>query len=390
MHVFVLSCIFHVLVYWIIGIVVLTRTIEGILYFSDFSFSIAPTAQSFLVDPSSIYRAVYAIHRSMPFTVVYYSLFFLFPASLDASFISMSAALLIWNAGNCWLLHSIIRSEKIQASAVSGLLKDPWILPAAFLLVPWHWGEYYVTQTNLITCFFVLAGLHCYVSWKRPWAFFFWSLAFSFKIFPVCLLFLILYERPFKQFLHAAGFAILAQAPNLIMFALWPNLLPDYVLMNINMSSDYVPAYNPFSGSFSRNVADLFNLSILPTTIIVAIIILPLHLYVLLHEKRFILSPVDKIVILSLLITVVIPDFFNLHVLVFSGVYLVWMSSRTSGLPAWVKIPQLVPLFVMPLWFFFTYMSVFYLVPLVLVDVFILLRPARGDAAATSGLPAPA
>ena len=343
---------FHIIVYLGIGIfvlIILNPTVNLIVnwnvklvYFNDYNMVWKLQIPIFLSNPTIFYTVatswagMYA--RELPFGVVYFLLFFSFPDGGHTQYITLVLAIFGWNLLTCFLIKKVLESNEVKGHRNQSFFKSPYTVMAIFLLTPWQWVEYFSTQTNIIAGCLVLAGLYFYLKKKQAWAFFLWALAVSFKLFPVFLLALVLFSRPWKPFLKNCLAIVAGLAPSGIFFLVWPVMLPNYVSMLIYQDQDWA---SQTSGSFARNLTQLINLgttkpvSVFVVVIFMVLILLPLTV-IMMKEVRNKLTIVDWMMVFMLLAIAVLRNFSMIHIFVVFALYLVWLAVDSPIIPrAW-------------------------------------------------------
>jgi len=374
-HFFYFSCLFNFIVYWIIGVLIFYYRFPDLVVFGDFFITYKPAVSTFINNPSMLYFASDSeTVRSLPFSIFYYIPFYQIPVPLEIQFFIGSLVQVAWTAGVCIILSKILDLKKIQEIQENAILVNKYIILSIYLLIPWQWIEYWIQSSDSITAFFLVLGIYLYLKDKKDWAFFSWSFGSSFKIFPLFLLLCIIYEKSITNIIRRCFFIILGLLPNIILFICIPNLLPSYIFQNINPI--FLRSFA--TGSFTRDIIFIFSTSAVTTTIIVAAILLPFHILFILNEHKKALTIIDQFMIMFFVGMAILPEFYIGHNLVFLGIYILWLSTNNPNINNLIKLLPLFPVIVIIIWLIFPNLSIFYFLPLILVDISILTKNARG------------
>ncbi|MEX2683378.1 MAG: hypothetical protein Q6373_017510 [Candidatus Sigynarchaeota archaeon] len=370
---FYFCLVFHIFVYWAGALI--AYFILGWSVFSDFNQSGIPTIAQFLVDPAEIYRINSGTpYRSLPSLMLYASLFGMY-GSPEVSYISFSLSFSIWNVGASVLLSKTLSRLNENKMKQNGSKLNPLTFASFYLLLPWQWMAYLMSNADVACGFFILLGIYLYINKRDNLAFFSWSSAINFKPLAIYFLILVFYDSSVKKLIKRASFIIFAQIPNIILFLIYPNLLPDFISLNINASLSIIPFKNISSGSFSRNIAMLFSLPLIPTVIIIAVLMIPFQFFYVLKEHGMKMTLIDRMYFIFLTCIAIVPDFYTLHIFLLVGIYLLWLSTGNLSDKNRVKYLPIVPTFFITPWLFFPYLSIFYFIPLLYMDYLLLKKP---------------
>jgi hypothetical protein len=262
-------------------------------YFSCFSRAV----HYFLIDPSSIYSADYSIwitqiplgnysvwnwqipFRNLPAFILYYAIFYLFPAQNHIDFFVCTSCIIIWNLGSCILVIKILKLQKFKENQGSSIFSSSAIILSFFLLNFWQQFEYYQGDANIITGFFVLLGMYFFLSDREHLGYVSWSIAVTFKITIVFLIIFFIFQSPLKRFLKNVAYVLIPQFPNIMIFAFWPNLIFDFLKYNIFTATNVLALDFIYSGSIARELSWAFSIPLVPLVIPIFIICLGSNLF---------------------------------------------------------------------------------------------------------------
>lgn len=341
--------------YFLVNLLVLIQETGYVL--NDFYFTFMPGVDHFLADPGSLYDTPYHEYRNLPALVLYHMLFHGLGSTGKIDLFFCSLFIVYFNLASCWLIFKITRHQKIQAISTSTLLSSPCFIAGSYLIVSWHYFEYYHGHTQAITGFFVLLGMYFMLQDKEHLGFMSWSIATIFKLNPVLLITFLIWRRPFSRFIKNVVFSIIPQIPNIIMFLAWPKLLLDFIPSNIAFSLENAVVFYRVSGTFARELSYFFNLPITGFSIAMVTCFVPTTMFILYRRK---LHLVDQIALVILATITILPDFWTAHALYVIIPYLIWISVKSPCLSLQVKLVCGIPLFLATPWFLLLQLNVLY------------------------------
>jgi hypothetical protein len=275
------------------------------------------------------------------------------------------------------MMKRIAEHPRVRSIFSKGILKNPYTLMGIYLLSAMNWLEYWKGEAYVIVNFLVLAGVYFYLNDKLPLAFFFWSFALNFKLYTIFLLILVFFTKPFSKLVKSLACIILAISPNLVMFAIWPDLITGFITLNTSIGLTSINAYMTAITNAISAIFQAFNASgavaLVISILILAAIFLPAVLFLLKENGRH-LTIFDKLMILFLACIVIVPGFNYEHAIELDGVFLLWLATTSPRIPSWTKcVPIYAFLFIdgyfglLPV---FQYIGVLPLITLVFVCVF--------------------
>ena len=358
----------NILFYWFYNVVIYNN---NKIVINDYYQNFSTAVYDFLTNPMNLYTITYnpvsIPFRNLPSLVFYYMIFYSLPHTARIDYYVCSMSIILWNLGSCILFNKIMKLEKFKEIQGITIFTVPAVIIAFYMLNLWGILEYYMANTNVITGFFVLLGVYFFLSDRERYGYVAWSIAITFKITIIFLIIFFIFQPPFKRFLRNLMHALIPQIPNIIMFALWPNLLFDYVTFNISVDVNFAPNYF-HSGDVAREFSWFFKLPLI--SLVIPIFLVFFIVNFILCYKASQVTFIDRLILAFLTTIVIFPDFMFCHVLFFLGVYLLWLASHDDsvfskstrilvGLPllsvtyyfgtSFVPFPSISPCFFIPL-----------------------------------------
>ncbi|MEX2756983.1 MAG: hypothetical protein Q6365_016505, partial [Candidatus Sigynarchaeota archaeon] len=159
--------------------------------------------------------------------------------------------------------------------------------------------------------------------------------------------------------------------PNIMMFLLWPMMLPNFVSLNFQAAEVYdIIAYKGW-GSGSTGTLSVFfrQYTIISSTVITIIVLaalIPVTLYTL-YRRGQKLNEFDKWMLLILLFIIAIPAFYLVHVFLYFGIYCCWLVIEDGRWSKLSKIVMGIPTFSLFFWYYFPFIPFLYLVPFIIL-----------------------
>lgn len=369
--VIICAFVFNVVIYWFYFLF-FGLNLDGGTFINDYYLNFSPAVHYFLTDPSSIYSAFYLRpFRNLPAAVFYYMLFYWLPHANHIDFYVCSLWVIIWNFGSCILLIEILKLQKFKENKGTSIFSSAMVVVALYLLNFWQQTEYFEVNTNVMTGFFVLLGMYYFLSDREHLGYVAWSIAVIFKVTILFLILFFIFQPPFKRFLKNGIFALIPQIPNFIIFAFWPNLIPNLINVNIT-TAENMSNYFFFSGSIARQISWYFSLPLITLAIPIFIAFFAVNLFLCYKSRQLVF--INRLMLAFLTTIVAFPDFEGNHVLFFQGVYLLWLASKKDLVfSRSTKIIVGFPVLTYILFYFrydipFPNYSLFFLIPLLIID----------------------
>src|SRR5271157_914558 len=344
----------------------LTEIVTGIINWHDVDFYLVfiKGVQLFIAHPSQLFTGnLYMECRRVPGIMLYYMIFNSIPFPIN--FVAQSLVTLYCNLGSCYVIFQICKLKKIKESQIPSFIKSPYVIAGIYIVYFGFFFEYLVGDSYSLAGFFVIAGLYYFLQGKEHAGFFFWGLSIMFILNTIIWVFFLILKKPLKQFVKNAVFLIIPLLPTIIMLLLWPNLIWDFIPCNIKFSQGPLANMN-ISGTFSSNLASIFGINILYPFLISIIVVVPFTIFTIYKTP---LVFIDKLMIAALATISIIPDFDAGHVVYFMVPYLFWLSMKSKDISIKIKMIPFIPTTIMAIWFVFPLMSVFYIVPLILIEI---------------------
>ena len=370
----------NIIVYWFYFVLIYSSN-AVILYnntkilINDYYMTFSPAVYKFLTDPTTIFTTqqipVPIPFRSLPALLFYYMIFYGLPHATMTDFYVCLSCIILWNLGSCILITKIMKLKKFKENQGTSIFTISAVIIAFYMLNLWQAEEYFHANTNVITGFFVLLGVYFFLSDRESYGYVAWSIAITFKIMIIFLVIFFIFQPPFKRFLKNLVYVLIPQIPNIIIFAIYPSLISNYVTSNLSDDVN-LAAYFYHSGDIAREISWNFNLPFLPLVISFFLVFFTINFY--LCYKAGHITFINKLMLTFLTIIVIFPDFTYAHVLFLLGVYLLWLASRDD--PIFSKSPRiLIGLPLISFTFFFVTafipfpsISLFYLISLLIID----------------------
>lgn len=331
----------------------------------DFYSVFMKTAEIFIERPANIYFDTdHTLYRNLPAHMLYLVIFHYIGGQHALNLFSHSLIIFYVNLGSCYLISSICQLECMQERATI-LIKRPFFLMAAYMLLLMHGLEYLFGHSHAQAGFFALLGIYYYLQGRKHLAVMSWSIAAIFKLNPLLWVFFFIWELPWKKLMKNMMYAAIPQIPSIIMFLTWPKLITDFFNSNVHFSTEWAPLVYPVSGTVSRELSYLFSTDIVPFAVATLCMVAPLTIYIV---YKFNLDKMDKLMIVALSTIAILPDFTTAHVFYIAGLFLTWLSVRSSLISNREKIALSIILGIPTLattpWFYFPFISPFYVIPL--------------------------
>jgi hypothetical protein len=373
---FIASLVVNFGFYFLLNMILIILEKRG-TFLNDFYFTFMSGVKNMLSNPGHLYDTEFHEYRNLPALVLYHFLFYQIGSTNNLDLFFCSLFILYFNFGSCLVIFKITRCKKVRAISKNNVFSSPYMIAGLYLVVPWHYFEYYHGHTQAITGFFALLGLYLMLNEKEHLGFMSWSIATIFKLNPLVWIFFLIFQRPFSRFLKNVLYCIIPQVPNIIMFFAWPKLLFDFIPSNITFSLENAVTFYRVSGTISRELSYLFGVPITGFSIGMLVVFLPITFFVLHRQKMHV---IDRVLFVILSSITILPDFWTAHALYVIVPYLLWLSVRSTILSIKIKIACFVPLFFAFPWFllpslynllsfFFPLISLCFFVPFIIMII---------------------
>nr|MDO8084623.1 hypothetical protein [Candidatus Sigynarchaeum springense] len=361
---FYTSLVVNVSVYFLCSMAAVMQ-VDNVL--NDFYITFRPGVEKILKDPDDLYDPIAGIcsgmfcnaYRNLPALTLYHLLFYQLGTDYHLDLFLCSLFIVYFNLASCWLVFKIARHEKMQALSTNKAFFSPYFIAGTYLIVMWHYHEYFHGHTQAITGFFALLGFYFLLEEKEHLGFMSWSIAAIFKLNILLWIVFLIWRRPFSRFFKNVGYSLIPQVPNIVMFLRWPKMAIDFIPSNIAFSLVNAVTFYRVSGTFSRELSYLFGVPITGFAVAMLACFVPTTFFILYRRK---LHHVDRLFLVILATIAILPDFWTAHALYVLIPYLFWLSVRSPGIGLKMKLVCATPLFFSTPWFFLVGLS--YSIPL--------------------------
>lgn len=350
---FYTSLVVNVCVYFFCSMAAVMQ-VDNVL--NDFYITFRLGVEKFLTDPQNLYDPIAGIcfggfcnaYRNLPALTLYHLMFYELGPGYHLDLVVCSLFIVYFNLASCWLVFKIARHEKIQEVSTKKAICSPCFIAGAYMIVSWHYFEYYHGHTQAITGFFALLGLYFMLEEKEHLGFMSWSIAAIFKLNVLLWIVFLIWRRPFSRFFKNVAYSLIPQVPNIIIFLRWPEMMLDFIPSNIAFSLVNAVTFYRVSGTFSRELSYLFGIPITGFAVAMLVCFVPATFFILYRRK---LHLVDRLFLVILATIAILPDFWTAHALYILIPYLFWLSVRSPAIGLKMKLACATPLFLAAPWF---------------------------------------
>jgi len=388
-RVFISITIMHFTVYWFIGIFLLFVFFSDIFTSSIYNiagldFRSMESLQAIMrVDISQIYaESSPEPFLNLPSAMIYVFLWSIvrdfFPSFSMLQFLTIfDLNLFIWNVINCILIGKIVNLKRVQDFLGNSIFRNPYVVMSIYMAVGFHYWAYFIGSHDIEVAFFVLLGLHEYMRGKERFAFFYWGIGIIFKITVGFFVLFFLIPGTLKNALKNIGSTLIPHISTALIFLRWPSLIGDFLSSNTAMVTGGFTFGWGQPGNIPVYLFSWFQVPILYTIVILACIFLPLNLFITIEFKDK-LHPIEKSVMIILLVFNCVTPFWSTHVIIFLGPFLIWFGKTNTDLSKCkmnlIKFLIFIPLFFSILWLIYPAIPFHIIGALVYLDIMFLAR----------------